>query len=249
MMTKQGFELAIQTHTSPATVLQPRYNLSILFSKLVLELSSRRMKLLTYGDDLSLNWKLRSMSACSHRPPTISSIPLWSNLKMCYLLVPWFPAGVAVTAEARQELFLHLSRMQLGQTAQIEICTQTQRQWGGIVESFMWQKEMYRILKETSPRSSLRSSDTVLLLPNLWFGSEMSVCGQVGEPVFDVLSGSASLSSTSSSSSPSSWSSLPFQGLISFTSNSWWSSSSESTLLVKCCWESGGLSTICRGSV
>lgn len=49
---------------------------------------------------------------------------------MVYLFVPCIPVGVTVTAEAGQQLFLHLSRMELRQTAQVEIWTQTGRVGG-----------------------------------------------------------------------------------------------------------------------
>lgn len=45
---------------------------------------------------------------------------------MGYLFVPRIPVGVTVTAEAGQQLFLHLSGMELRQTAQVEVWTQTE---------------------------------------------------------------------------------------------------------------------------
>lgn len=45
-----------------------------------------------------------------------------------YLFVPWLPVGIRLTAETGQELLLHLSRVKLGQTAQVEICKQAGKQ-------------------------------------------------------------------------------------------------------------------------
>ena len=99
-----------------------------------------------------------------------------------------------------------------------------------------------RRLRETSPRSSLRSSSSgtvVILLPLLWFGSEISVCGQKGEPRFDSAS-------FSSSTSPSFFVFLPT--VITFSTDSWCSSSSSQSVLLLMSGESGGLSAKYRGS-
>lgn len=203
---KQGFELVTQTHHFKTG----KYN---------------GQKVIRQCDELSLDWKCITVLYCSYSHFFIS----WSNSEMysiinfsVYLFVPWFAIGERVTAETRQELLLLLSRMKLGQTGQVEICTQTEKkQWGGLeMYSTSGTRKISRKLRETSPRSSLlqsrSSSDTVVIL---WFGSGTSLCRQRGFP-------RSNLSESASSSSLSSSDSFTLQAVITFSTDSWCSSSS-----------------------
>jgi len=153
-----------------------------------------------------------------------------------HLFVPRLPGGVRVAAEARQELLLHLHRVQLGQAAQVEICeTKNERNDERRRKSYEKKEKQSPEGRGRgegrSPRSSLRSSSSgtvAISLPLLQLGSETSVCGQEVESRFD-------------SGGP-----LP-AGTLSPTGSR--CSSSYFTLLLTSCRRSGGLSAMYKGAV